>query len=1225
MSEFDYTGIPKIDSAPDEKPLDYSGIPREDGFDYSGISDEDKTIFSIGKTITGSLKEAGKGILSGTEDIFSKAGGLLDVLGKNVVVPEDRKKELEEQGTPQEFFDKRKKIGETISLWGKTAKDFWAKAQTEGIEAPTPEVYQGSFMQNPSWERAAGIIGQSVPSLGAATIMSMATGSPVIGASFLGMIEAEPIHSGALAKGKSLQEANTFFGLSSVGTSILEILPITHFMRGGEGKFIKDAFKGAIQEGSEEVLQGIWNNAIEKYGFNETKKLTEGLVESLIAGAGSGGVMGALTSGRGIDSQIKEAVDKGVPKEDIDKMTEALGNQIADNADKVEEKLTESASQQQAKTKTEMINDLKGIILNAEPNQVIKTEEGYKRLAGGFVGFLGNKGHTSKELINIFNKALNNEKLTPNQQEKLDSILTDYSNAINKSDEEIRAAYSDLTELRKMYPEITDSDIIKIEQELEKEDLWDDERLQRAIEIYTKAETPSREGPTGTPTQEATHQDHLEEISQFEHQTFTDRFGKYLKSEGGFVDIPTDAINKNVNTFKDMLGKEFIRYYGLTPEARQAFVKLTESKEIRQDEIVDFVSKQIRLSDEDAEYLTLHIENPQKYPIQPNLKAQADAVNNIFNSIFDELKKRKLLSEKFPQTFIDQANKNIEKEKAVIETLKTEEAKERHRKNIKELENRIEYLKTLGYVPHRYKPMLESIAVNLFKQGRLSEKISSAVTKIKGRKIATLEEAEAKGLIPVKDIRILTGAYMDYALNKIAVYDFIEKLKTNGDIVQKDSTAPDDWEKVMISQLDGYKVHPYLANALENYAFQTPKKSLLGRGYDAVNRLAKTILFYNPFIMTINDLAQSYMAGSLNIQFRKNAWESVRDFTTKSDFYKAAIEGGLFSTPYDVRPAIEEQIQVALDEMGKKEVWLKQLINKANPPAVYDQISKITWSLDRIWRLSNVKHFMQKGMSMQEAINRTNLYLVDYSFIPDRLRQNLNRIFLTPTYRSQMWRLYYNFLRHPVKNAGAIARIVGFHVAVALFANMAGYKRENLYRFVKKLKEPIIQSDGTALTERVVLGSSPLFEMHKLFGRAFSRSLYLNLARVPYIGWSIAKNRDWTGNPVYDPALPLDDKSLQILSYVLKSYVAPVDAFLRLGNEEQDAIEKVLNFMAIPIYKRQDSIHYYMGQVRRITGDLKDYRRRHPDVSPEKWQEIVNEGQRRIDNILRKIERMEEK
>jgi len=147
--------------------------------------------------------ETSKGLLAGIQSIPTGVGGLLDILGQNIKIDKESGEKLKEKGlVDDEYIDRMEKIGGTLSLWGKTSKDFWQKASREGIAKSDPKIFQGSFMQNPSWTRATSIVAGAIPSLGAATVASMATGNPMTGLAFLGMLEAEPIHAGAIKAGE---------------------------------------------------------------------------------------------------------------------------------------------------------------------------------------------------------------------------------------------------------------------------------------------------------------------------------------------------------------------------------------------------------------------------------------------------------------------------------------------------------------------------------------------------------------------------------------------------------------------------------------------------------------------------------------------------------------------------------------------------------------------------------------------------------------------------------------------------------------------------------------------------------------------------------------------------------------------------------------------------------------------------------------------------------------
>lgn len=298
--------------------------------------------------IVESAGEVVKGSLRGLQGIAAGTGGLIDMAGQNIQRQAEKVMFLSPDIMPEEEKSKRFRsmmaVGKKVSEWGKTAKEYWNRASSEGIAAPDPETFKGTFMQNPSWTRAASIVAEAVPSLGAATAASAAAGgNPIVGLAFLGSLEGEPAFAESRKAGKGVEDANRLFGMSALGTSVLEVLPLTRFLEGGEGKLAKDMFIGGAQEGGEEALQNLWQNMIAKIGYDKTRSLTEGMAESIIGGAGSGAAMGGLTSGRPakLDKEIKQAIDAGVPPVAIDVIQETLANQIISNADAVEKAITE--------------------------------------------------------------------------------------------------------------------------------------------------------------------------------------------------------------------------------------------------------------------------------------------------------------------------------------------------------------------------------------------------------------------------------------------------------------------------------------------------------------------------------------------------------------------------------------------------------------------------------------------------------------------------------------------------------------------------------------------------------------------------------------------------------------------------------------------------------------------------------------------------------------------
>jgi len=257
---------------------------------------------------------------------------------------------------------------EGIAEAGKTAEKYWQDAAQNGFAGFEGESFQGSFMENPSAKRAFGIIGQAVPSLvaayatgGAASGMlarlglsaaKATTGGAVAAAGGLGLLEGAPQATEALDAGKSVGQASAVGVASTVGSAVLEFLPIGRLLKvfknkelvklakqartgaiteAGKktllakvnGSYIKNMAKegavSALEEGAQEGAQNTFQNMVAILGYDETRKLTEGLVESIIGGMGAGGVMGSaggMVTARQ-NQQLRDALNRAkVPEKD---------------------------------------------------------------------------------------------------------------------------------------------------------------------------------------------------------------------------------------------------------------------------------------------------------------------------------------------------------------------------------------------------------------------------------------------------------------------------------------------------------------------------------------------------------------------------------------------------------------------------------------------------------------------------------------------------------------------------------------------------------------------------------------------------------------------------------------------------------------------------------------------------------------------------------------------
>jgi len=683
----------------------------------------------------------------------------------------------------------------------------------------------------------------------------------------------------------------------------------------------------------------------------------------------------------------------------------------------------------------------------------------------------------------------------------------------------------------------------------------------------------------------------------------------------------------------------FKRFYGLTPEARRAFTAIEQGKEGIREEVLDQIFNKglPNLSKAQAEALLWHREQPTRFPIPEGLEREARFVDEMLDWLIAEAESRGLLG-RWPESAIQRIEAEIaDLQKDVeLDFYKGPKAREGARQKILGLQQRIAKLSRMRYVPHLFGPSLDKQLTTFLHNYRGSKKLSSKFDRFIGRKHDTLDEfiAAIRGLRePILDIRVVLADHANYVIDKMVIYDKVEEIKNIPELVQPQEVAPSDWRKVPIAQLQNMRVHPIMAHALREFTGEYASRKVLLKAYDTVNRVGKFIVFYNPMIMTINDLSQMYVAGSLLSKemgrtvrgfLKRDLDSAVFDATHKTELFKKIEKLGGFSSPYHGGPSMidtaqmwvkhesetvpdwRKKIERSIGRELKKEDW-------TNPAVLgkdfYDMVFKATWFMDRIWRVTTVRHFMRQGDSIEKAVEKTLMFMVQYDYLPNFTRVNLNRIFLTPTYRMGMLRMYGNLARHPLRNKGAIGRLIALKTLIWITAASIGYRWMEGYRLVKSEKGG---------KESVMTLPGPMFEIEKLMGRAWTNTLYLNLARIPYLVASLLKNRDWKGETILNPqeaktpAAKLE-KAVDFVWYLTKTYVAPIERFDLLADDEQDALAKVMGMFAMAKYTR-DSPRVWLAYKYALAAQNRSKAMRRldkDDFSPENYRaklDIINEN-----------------
>ena len=383
MMALDFTNLPNK-----EKPLlDFTNLPNKEGnndiaqptisnVDESYLRPPDSSFFdrignslrNIGLTTTMGVQGIGKGVGTLTKVVgkdMPTGDALFEnpawdmipnlaIFGTSIKVGKFAANEISERfGT--EGYEELK--GRVNSITGANSLGSFLEKQGENIKTyfkdngeylnkfRDAEIYRGSFMENPSATRTFSVVAGAIPSLAAATAVTLATGNPGIGGVFLGFTEGADVYEKAIEAGKTHEEARNLLAVAGVGISALETISLGTISRTGLMGKVMGIALGAGKEGATEGLQQVYQNTIVKYGIDRAQSLMEGVVESIIAGAGSGGVISSFVPAQ---EQFK-----GYDMVDVANTMAEVGRNMEQNADEIDMAIVGSLDERQAVQKKE--------------------------------------------------------------------------------------------------------------------------------------------------------------------------------------------------------------------------------------------------------------------------------------------------------------------------------------------------------------------------------------------------------------------------------------------------------------------------------------------------------------------------------------------------------------------------------------------------------------------------------------------------------------------------------------------------------------------------------------------------------------------------------------------------------------------------------------------------------------------------------------------------------
>ncbi len=674
---------------------------------------------------------------------------------------------------------------------------------------------------------------------------------------------------------------------------------------------------------------------------------------------------------------------------------------------------------------------------------------------------------------------------------------------------------------------------------------------------------------------------------------------KIDRRKAGFVDLtPIAEAGEQIAKKSLKAHKVVTRFTGLEAKVRKALIEVEEQeRQIPKIAAKESIKKFGKLSNKDSRVILNHLDNPKKFPTVPeHLKAQVEQVRK------DQKEVRTILKDLGYGANWPAGRITYLREKLSTTTDPEKQA------NIKDA---LQELAGLDYVHHAYKISAIGTAKRIVKGVLPGRKISKRPSGLLGRKYPTLEAAEKAGK-KVAHLSVGHAEMLAIAQKAKLHNELIEAINKNKELAITEKKAPEDWvyldprvfpasqsKRAFVDKQNKpriattrFKYQPAVAEAIEELTYVS-KKNPLTRVYDKINATLKHILFYNPIVMTKNDMFQGWRATGLG--FVAKMPKALASVVKQDAQYEEFRKAGLYNNVIDYVPAAnalaEDMLAVIQKSKGRRmaEFIGKRLVNPTNILKDLKFLNdKTTWNIDEVLRtavamdLSKGTIFgsFQKrtGLTRFETIELANDFLANYGKVPKQTRQIMNRAFFTPTYRVSMARMFAKMWAKPKRFWPQLLR----HYAYKLFVwyvlpgltGMWVYGDWKAGRSEKGYK--VVLRNPRTGKETVYSLSDPLLEEAKLTQRPILQSFEYNLAAVPNLIIGLLRKPKFRnkrdkyghlfklGTPIFRDVVNMTDKDKTTAEKILTELAIAYVYKRRAGPENEDtAIEAFAKAISI--------------------------------------------------------------
>lgn len=270
-----------------------------------------------------------KAVVRGLFDITGSLGTMIRFYGDNMILQKGA------FGLDDKTIDRINTFGRGWQKFGSSIKkgsDFVLNSKTLELDK---DIFAGDIIDNPSVTRVSSAIMSAAPSLLNMVGIARATGSAGLAYFIMGGVDSADVYEKAKEKGKTQEEANLLYTSSQAGTALIDkmLSPLEKIMGNSPstiGKKISQKITAGLAELSAEVPQTVWQNAVTKYGIDDTQSLMDGVIEAAIGGFGSG----AIAAGT-FNTAAERLKEKGATDRDIENISQAAIDYVQKHPDEI--------------------------------------------------------------------------------------------------------------------------------------------------------------------------------------------------------------------------------------------------------------------------------------------------------------------------------------------------------------------------------------------------------------------------------------------------------------------------------------------------------------------------------------------------------------------------------------------------------------------------------------------------------------------------------------------------------------------------------------------------------------------------------------------------------------------------------------------------------------------------------------------------------------------------